>query len=177
MKHKELQQTMEHLKDYITGKEIDNVGSEVSRQKCEKFLVENKGYKKQDIRVDEPVTVQFKGEDYHSCIDLVVCIGNTAVMAITCVAGSIGSYEREILAGARLVCDYQIPFAVSTDGRHAVIMDTLSGRIIGKDMEAVFSRKKMEEMLPNLAFTPLDKTKKEREMIIYRSFNLEKINR
>ncbi|MFN2357453.1 MAG: type I restriction enzyme HsdR N-terminal domain-containing protein [Desulfotignum sp.] len=169
---------MEQIQDYITGKEIDNVGSEVSRQECERFLVKNKGYKKQDIRVDEPLTVQFKGEDYHSCIDLVVCIGNKAVMAITCVAGSIGSYEREILAGARLlVPDYQIPFAVSTDGRHAVIMDTLSGRTIGKDMDAVFSRKKMEETLPDLIFTPLDKTKKEREMIIYRSFNLEKINR
>jgi hypothetical protein len=168
---------MEQIKDYITGKEINNVGPEVSRQHFEKFLVENKGYRKQEIQIDEPLTVQFRKEEYHSSIDLLVCLEDRAVMAITCVAGSIGSYEREILAGARLVRDYQIPFAVSTDGRHAVIMDTLSGRIIGKDMDAVFSRKKMEEMLPNLVFTPLDKTKKEREMIIYRSFNLEKINR
>jgi hypothetical protein len=177
-KTQDRQLIMEQIKDYITGKEIDNVGSEVSRQNFEKFLVEKKGYRKQDIQVDKPLTVQFKKEEYHSLIDLVVCVENKAVMAITCVAGSIGSYEREILAGARLlVPDYQIPFAVSTDGRHAVIMDTLSGRIIGKDMDAVFSRKKMEEMLPDLLFTPLDKTRKEREMIIYRSFNLEKINR
>jgi hypothetical protein len=35
----------------------------------------------------------------------------------------------------------------------------------------------MEKKLPDLLFVPLDETKKEREMIIYRSFNMEKVNR
>jgi hypothetical protein len=169
---------MEQMKDYITGKDINIVGPEVSRQNFEKFLVETRGYKKKEILVDVPLTVQFKGNDYCSSIDLVVRVHEKAVMAITCVAGSIGSYEREILAGARLLQDeYQIPFAVSTDGKNAVIMDTVSGRTIGKNMSDIFSREKIAMMLPDLTFTPFDKTKKEREMIIYRSFNMEKINR
>ena len=169
---------MEQIKDYITGKDIDNIGPEVSRQNCEKFLVESKGYQKNEILVDVPLTVQFKGNDYCASIDLVVCVQKKAVMAITFVAGSIGSYEREILAGARLLyVDYQIPFAVSTDGKNAVVMDTLSGRTIGKNMSDIFSRKSILQMLPDLTFVPFDKTKKEREMIIYRSFNMEKINR
>ncbi|MEE4364935.1 MAG: type I restriction enzyme HsdR N-terminal domain-containing protein [Desulfotignum sp.] len=169
---------MEQMKDYITGKDINIVGPEVSRQNFEKFLVETRGYKKKEILVDVPLTVQFKGNDYCSSIDLVVRVHEKAVMAITCVAGSIGSYEREILAGARLLQDdYQIPFAVSTDGKNAVIMDTVSGRTIGKKMSDIFSREKIAMMLPDLTFTPFDKTKKEREMIIYRSFNMEKINR
>jgi len=169
---------MEQLKDYITGKEIDNVGPEVSRQACEKFLVKTKGYQKNEILVDVPLTVQFKETDYCSSIDLVVCVQKKAVMAITCVAGSIGSYEREILAGARLLHDdYQIPFAVSTDGNTAVILDTLSGRTLGRQMSEILSRNKIIQMLPDLTFAPFDKTKKEREMIIYRSFNMEKINR
>lgn len=169
---------MEQLKDYITGKEIDNVGPEVSRQACEKFLVKTKGYQKNEILVDVPLTVQFKETDYCSSIDLVVCVQKKAVMAITCVAGSIGSYEREILAGARLLHDdYQIPFSVSTDGNTAVILDTLSGRTLGRQMSEILSRNKIIQMLPDLTFAPFDKTKKEREMIIYRSFNMEKINR
>jgi hypothetical protein len=168
---------MEQITDYITGKAIDNVGSEISRQNFEKFLVETKGYRKQEIRVDEPLTVQFKGEDYPSSIDLVVLLGDRAVMAVTCVAGSIGSYEREILAGARLAREYQIPFAVSTDAKDAVVMDTLSGKTIGKGLAAVPSREQMEKSLKDLIFKPFDMEKKEREMIIYRSFNLEKINR
>lgn len=167
----------QQITDYITGNEINLVGPEISRQNFEKFLVETCGYKKQEIHVNEPLTVQFKDEDYISSIDLVVCVDDQAVMAVTCVAGSIGSYEREILAGARLVRNYQIPFAVSTDAKDAVIIDTLSGKTMGKGLAAVPSREQMKNKLPDLLFEPLDETRKEREMIIYRSFNLEKINR
>jgi hypothetical protein len=168
---------MEQITDYVTSKPIHLIGPEISRQNFEKFLVETKGYEKREVFVDEPLTVQFKGEDYVSSIDLVVCIKDRAVMVVTCVAGSIGSYEREILAGARLVRSYQIPFAVSTDAKDAVIMDTLTGKTIGKGLAAVPSREQMEKKLPDLLFVPLDETKKEREMIIYRSFNMEKVNR
>ena len=97
-------------------------------------------------------------------------------MAVTCVAGSIGSYEREILSGARLIFDYQIPFAVSTDARDAIIMDTLSGKKYGQGLNAIPSREKAFEMVKSLEYQPYDENKKEREMIIYRSFNMEKVN-
>ncbi len=164
------------ITDYITGKAVRNVGPEASRQIFEKFLVEDKGYAKKDIRVDEKLVVQFKGEDYVSAIDLIVYCRQKAVMAITCVAGSIGSYEREILAGARLVYDYQIPFAISTDARDAVIMDTISSKTTGQGLDAILSKKDALKMLESLKFEPLDENRKEREMIIYRSFNLEKVN-
>ncbi|HGY11293.1 MAG: hypothetical protein DRH34_02475 [Deltaproteobacteria bacterium] len=164
------------ITDYITGKAVRNVGPEASRQIFEKFLVEDKGYAKKDIRVDEKLVVQFKGEDYVSAIDLIVYCRQKAVMAITCVAGSIGSYEREILAGARLVYDYQIPFAISTDARDAVIMDTISGKTTGQFLDAIPSKKDALKMFESFKFEPLDENRKEREMIIYRSFNLEKVN-
>ena len=164
------------ITDYITGKAVRNVGPEASRQIFEKFLVEDKGYAKKDIRVDEKLVVQFKGEDYVSAIDLIVYCRQKAVMAITCVAGSIGSYEREILAGARLVYDYQIPFAISTDARDAVIMDTISGKTTGQGLDAILSKKDALKMFESFKFEPLDENRKEREMIIYRSFNLEKVN-
>ena len=167
----------EQITDYITGREIDNVGAEASRQIFEKFLVETKGYAKAEVRVDVPLTVQFKGEDYHSAIDLVVCCGDRPVMAVTCVAGSIGSYEREILAGARLVYDRFIPFAVTTDARDAVIMDTATGETIGKGLDAVLSRPEAETRLNQMDPVRLDPAKRKGEMIIYRSFNLEKINK
>lgn len=165
------------ISDYITGKPVRNVGPESVRQAFEKFLVDEKGYDKNDIRVDEPLVVQFQGEDYPSAIDLIVFCNDRAFMAITCVAGSIGSYEREILAGARLVYDFQIPLVVSTDARDAMILDTLSGKNIGKGLDAVPSKKEALERIKTLEFIPLDENRKEREMIIYRSFNLEKINK
>lgn len=175
------------MKDYITGKEIDNVGSEASRQIFEKFLVEKKGFTKEELLVDEPLIVQFKGENYVSAIDLIVFCDDRPFMAVTCVAGSIGSYEREILAGARLVYEFPIPFAVSTDGRDAVIMDTVSGKTIsgktfsGKStaqgIDALPSREEAENILAPIKNRIYDPNKIEGEMIIYRSFNLEKVNR
>ncbi len=164
------------ITDYITGKAVRNIGPEAGRQLFEKFLVEQKGYDKNDIRVDEPLVVQFQGEDYPSKIDLIVFCNKKAVMAVTCVAGSIGSYEREILAGARLVYDYQIPFAVSTDARDAVFMDTVTGKTIGKGLAAIPSKDDALNLVQTLAYKPFDQHKKEREMIIYRSFNLERVN-
>lgn len=164
------------ITDYITGKAVRNVGPEASRQIFEEFLVEEKGYAKEDIRVNEELIVQFKGEDYVSAIDLIVYCREKAIMAITCVAGSIGSYEREILAGARLVYDYQIPFAISTDARDAMILDTLSGKKAGQSLDAIPSKNKALKLLQSLKFIPLDENRKEREMIIYRSFNMEKVN-
>jgi hypothetical protein len=167
----------EPIRDFITGKEIDNVGSEASRQIFEKFLVETKGFGKEEIQVDVPLIVQFKGEDYVSAIDLIVFCNDTPFMAITCVAGSIGSYEREILAGARLVSEFMVPFAVSTDARNAVVMDTISGKTIGQGLDAVPSREAAEKRLASMENTVYDPERREREMIIYRSFNMEKINR
>ncbi len=185
------------MKDYITGKDINNVGSEASRQIFEKFLVEKKGFTRKEILVDKPLIVQFKGEDYISAIDLIIFCNDRPFMAVTCVAGSIGSYEREILAGARLVYEFIIPFAVSTDGRNAVIMDTVSGKALSnrtlsnrtlsnrtlsgksatQDINALPSRKEAENLMASIKNRVYDPNKIEGEMIIYRSFNLEKVNR
>jgi len=167
----------EPIRDFITGKEIDNVGSEVSRQIFEKFLVESRGFKKEEIKVATPLIVQFKGEDYVSAIDLIVWCNDTPFMAVTCVAGSIGSYEREILSGARLVYEFQIPFAVSTDARNAVVMDTVSGKTIGHGLDAIPSRQAAKKLLTTIEKTIYAPEKRKLEMIIYRSFNMEKINR
>ena len=164
------------ITDYITGQSVKNIGPEASRQIFEKFLVQDKGWAKEDIKVNEKIIVQFKGKDYISKIDLIVFCNDKAFMAVTCVAGSIGSYEREILSGARLIFDYQIPFAVSTDARDAIIMDTLSGKKYGQGLNAIPSREKAFEMVKSLEYQPYDENKKEREMIIYRSFNMEKVN-
>ena len=164
------------IEDFITGKMVRNAGAQASRQIFEKFLVQEKGFAKTDIKVDEEIIVQFKGEDYVSSIDLIVFCKEKAIMAITCVAGSIGSYEREIISGARLVYDYQIPYAISTDARDASILDTLTGDRYGQGLDKIPSMDEASNIVDTLSFEPFDQKKKEREMIIFRSFNLEKIN-
>ena len=44
------------ITDFITGKEIPNVGAEENRQAVEHFLVEEKGYLKAEIEIDVEIS-------------------------------------------------------------------------------------------------------------------------
>ncbi|MFH1157049.1 MAG: type I restriction enzyme HsdR N-terminal domain-containing protein [Pseudomonadota bacterium] len=160
--------------DYITGEKVGNAGAEENRQRVERFLVEKKGYSREEIRVDQPIRVIVDNQPYSSSIDLVVFCGPSPFMAIRCAAGSIGSYEREILAGARLVFDHQIPFSVSTDGNDALIRNVITGKTAGQGMEAIPSRLDAESALSSLVPESFPDNKKEREMIIFRSFTMDR---
>ena len=163
---------IETIVDYVTGKEHPLIGPEGNRQLFEKVLVEEKGYRREEITVDQPIELTVNGEPYNSVIDIVVSVENKAVMAARCIAGSLGSYEREVLAAARLVFDYRIPFSVSTDGESALIRDTATGKPFGEGMDRVPSRKEATDMMEMLDFTPIAEEKKEREKIIFRSYDM-----
>ncbi|MBF0378040.1 MAG: type I restriction enzyme HsdR N-terminal domain-containing protein [Desulfamplus sp.] len=189
------------LIDYITGKMVPDIGAEGSRQLFERFLVENRGYEKQDVLVDVPIKIMFKDEEYTSKIDLIVCCNEKPLMAIRCIAGSLASYEREILAAARLVYDVQIPFSVSTNGKEALVRDVISGKaILGnivsdpylsyssnkeKDkknryenkvegLELIPRKNEGIKFLESFKYIPFPLEKKEREMTIFRSYDLER---
>ncbi len=79
------------ITDFISGKEIPNVGSEENRQRVAQFLVNEKGFSKEDIEVDVDIEMTVVGEIYRSQIDLVVSVdgGSTPFMAIKCAAASL----------------------------------------------------------------------------------------
>jgi hypothetical protein len=78
-------------------------------------------------------------------------------MAIKCAAGSLGSREREILAAARVTSEYQIPFAVVSDGKTAVVLDTLTGEKLGEGMQQIPSRQKLVVYSKNTRFLQFPK--------------------
>ncbi|MBF0413883.1 MAG: type I restriction enzyme HsdR N-terminal domain-containing protein [Desulfamplus sp.] len=172
------------LIDYITGKMVPDVGAEGSRQLFEKFLVENRGYERTEVLVDVPIKVMFKGEDYASTIDIIVSCNEKPLMAVRCVAGSLASYEREILAASRLVYNVQIPFSVSTNGKDALVRNVISGKALcktngdkystGEGLEAVPTKEEGLKFLESFEYIPFAPEKKEREMIIFRSYDIQR---
>ena len=166
------------ITDFVTGRELPNVGAEENRQAVEKLLVEEKGYLQEDIKVDVDIAITVAGEPYRSQIDLVVSAdgGQTRFMVIKCAAGSLGSREREIVAAARLLDEYQIPRAVVSDGQTAIVLDTVSGTKIGNGLDAIPSK---EEALTHLkSYTPVGfpKERLEREKLIFRTYDIENVN-
>ncbi len=164
--------------DFVTGKEIPNIGSEANRQAVERLLVNVKGYSKKDILVDFEITLDITSECYRSRIDLIVCPdgGKTKFMAIKCAAGSLGSWEREILAAARLLEKYQIPLSVVSDGKTAIVRDTVSGKKTGEGLNAIPSKDEAQEHLNKIVLQPFPVERLEREKLIFRSYDSMKIN-
>jgi hypothetical protein len=165
------------LKDFITGREVPNIGAEGNRQDLERYLVEQKGYAREDIEVEVPIEMDIAGERYRSVVDLVARAGGRRMVAFRCAAGSIGSYEREILAAARLLDDRQIPWAVASDGRDAVVLDTVSGRRVGAGLDAIPGRSELEARLPSIEFKALAQDRRLREQLIFRTYDREAVHR
>jgi hypothetical protein len=164
------------LIDLVTGREIPDIGAEANRQAFERILMERKGFSKEDIEVDVPLNLVVSGEPYHSRVDLVVSTGGRRMMAVKCAPGSLGSREREILAAARLLEAFQIPVSVVTDGRDAVVLNTVSGEKAGEGIEAVPTREILSQLLSETAFVPFPEKRLQWEKLIFRSYDMENVN-
>jgi len=165
------------LTDYVTGREMPNVGAEENRQRMERFLVEHKGYDREDIEVDAPIHLKMGDDAYDSTVDLVVKVKGVRFMVIKCAAGSLASRHREILAAARLLDgNHQIPFSVVTDGNQAQVLDTMTGQVLGEGMTAVPSKEEASKQLGVLRIEPFPDFKKDRERIIFRAYDEMNVN-
>ncbi len=162
--------------DYITGLTVPNLGAEANRQRVERYLVEQKGYRRADVRIDAPIDVEIADAVYRSTVDLVVQIDGRPLMAIKCAAGSLGSREREIIAAARIFDPFPLPLAAVSDGITATLLDVATGQKIGDGLAAIPNRTKALELsqtqpLPRLAADRLAK-----EKLIFRSYDSMNVN-
>ena len=167
------------IEDFATGRDVPEIGAESNRQAIERLLVIEKGYAKEDIEVDAKIEFDVGKERYASQVDLVVSVdaGSTRIMAIKCAAGSLGSCEREILAAARLLdLDYQIPFAVVSDGKSAVVLDSTSGKKIGEGLAFIPEKNVARNTLRTMTLTACPTERIERERLIFRTYNCEYVN-
>ncbi len=163
-------QPEETLIDFITGKTIPNAGAEVNRQTIERFLVEVKGYAREDIEVDVEIRLDVEGECFESTVDLVVCVNGHRFMVVKCAAGSLSSREREVIASARLIDDYQIPLSMASDGESAIVWDTISGDLIAKGLDKIPSRSEAEAVFDPADKVPLETKRRRRQKLIYRTY-------
>jgi hypothetical protein len=97
-------------------------------------------------------------------------------MVLKCTAGSLGSWERETLAAARLLDTYQIPLSVVSDGKSAIVLDTVTGKKIGEGLQAIPSKKEAREKLSASTLSPLPADRIEPEKLIFRSYDSMKVN-
>ncbi len=160
----------ETLTDFITGRSIPNQGAEENRQAVERLLVEVKGYNREEIEVDARIRMEVEGECFSSTVDLAVFVNGSRYMIIKCAAGSLSSREREVIAAARLIEDYQIPVSVASDGESALVWDTVSGDLIGEGLDAIPPKSAAAAVFDPGNTVPLEEKRRRRQMLIYRTY-------
>jgi len=130
------------LRDYITGYAVWDTPKERVRQNVERFLVEVKGYKPEEIIVDYEFDVRLEEGVAKATADLLVKVDGRSVMVVMCAPPStLVPYETLSLACARVL---GVPLAVATDWDDATVMETSSGDVIGKGVDSIPSRNEVE---------------------------------
>lgn len=163
--------------DFITGKAKANAGAEANRQEVERLLVETKGYQHLDIEVDAPIVLKMESGIYRSTVDLVISVNRMRFMVLKCAAGALASREREVIAAARLMEDYQIPLAAASDGKDAIVWNVVSGQCLGEGLDAIPTRQRMLEIFEATALIPLEARRLLRQQLIFKSYDSMNVHR
>jgi hypothetical protein len=142
----------------------------------ERYLVEQKGYRREEVVVDAPIQVDIDGEVYRSKVDLVIRIDDRPVMAFKCAAGSLGSREREILSAARLFDATPLPLAVVSDGATATVLDVASGKTKGEGLAAIPHRTEAADLARADRLPPIAPERLTREKLVFRSYDSMNVN-
>jgi len=158
--------------DFITGQPIVDTQDERARQKIARFLVEDKGYPKEDIEPRSKIPLSVDGNRATARVDFLIRIEGRAFAIIIFGPGSLVSRERSALAAARLVERYEVPFAVVTNGEDAEVLDTKSGRVIAEGLEAIPSREEALKSIGALTFEELSEKRLEKEQRILYAFDI-----
>jgi predicted type IV restriction endonuclease len=158
--------------DFITGETIVDTHDERARQKIARFLVEEKGYSKDDIQVRGEIPLNVDGNRATSRVDFVIRLDGRAFAIIIFGPGSLVTRERSTLAAARLVESYAVPFAVVTNGKDAEVLETRSGHVIAEGLEAIPSKGEALERIRTLTFEKVPENRLEKEERILYVFDV-----
>jgi hypothetical protein len=161
------------LKDFLTGKIIEDNHDERLRQKVGKFLVEEKDYAKEDITSDCKLNINAGKKKAIVKVDFKIHILERTCMIVKYGPGSLVTRQRPALAASRLIESYQIPFIVVTNGFDAEILNGVSGKVIGESLQAIPSRSQIINQFDDLEFKPIPAKKIELESRIIYAYEVD----
>ncbi len=138
---------------------------------AERMLLEEKGYTAADIGKNIVFNVALGGEVAQSTADFLVSVDGRKAMVIKCAAGSLSSRERHVIAAARVLDTIPVPVATVMDPMGAVVLDAITGKIIGEGFESVPTKEQLITMVSGRDIKPLAPEKLEREKRVLLAFD------
>jgi len=153
------------IRDYLSGEEMEETTYEEFRQALARLLVEEKGYPIGNLAAKVSIRFPVEGEEYCRVADLVAYDDGEPLLVLFFCAGQPGSFDREILAAARLFPGGPAPLALATDTKDAVLVETARGEVLDQGFHAVPDWKRLKELVrehpaPELSEAQLHKARR-----------------
>lgn len=145
------------LTDYLTGQTLDDTHDERYRQRLARLLVEERGYRKADIRPRISLPIKAGERRAQVTVDLAINLLQRTGMIIKYGPGSLVTRYRPALAASRLLGPYQVPVVVVTNGEDAHVLDGETGQLMAEGFAAIPSRTELAERCrsaPTVPVTP-----------------------
>lgn len=133
-------------------------------------LRNEKKFKDEEILIDPKFKIKLTECEATVSIDFLLTIGENSFMVIKCSSSAIESWERYVTAFARAVKDYQIPYAMVTDGKNAKIINVIKGTIVGESIDICFTREQAIELMNTFQKVPCPENRLEKEKRIIYAF-------
>jgi hypothetical protein len=157
----------------ILEQEIED-GEEMTaavRKLAETILLEKKGYSPDDLRKNVFFDVVLGAETVRSHVDFLVTMEKRNVMLVKCAAGSLASRERQVVAAARVFDGLPIFVAVVMDPMSAVVLDGVSGKVMGEGFESIPTKEQLCTIASGREVKPFPPEKIERERRVLLAFD------
>jgi hypothetical protein len=154
----------------VAPSECETVKEEVIRELVLQLLIGGKGFRMEDLEVDQPYAFQAGGDVFQPRASIIIRLEGRRVVLIKCGAGSILARERPSLSLARLLDAVQIPLTVVTNSEDATLLNTLTGETLACGLGAIPTRMQLLDRLPDLEFIPLPEKRLEMEKRILSAF-------
>jgi hypothetical protein len=140
------------------------------KQKVFDILTQKKGFIPQEIEIDPVFRLTFSNCEAVVSIDFIVNVDSTSFMVIRSIPTAIESWERYAISFARVIKDYQIPYAIVTDGENARIFYALSGSLVRESIDGIFQKQEAVELMNNFKKIPCPAKRLEKEKRIIYAF-------
>jgi hypothetical protein len=142
-------------RDFVTGETLVDTHDERYRQKIARLLVEEKGFRREDLFPRVPVDIASDDRKARVRLDLLVRLDERIVLLVKYGPGSLTTRHQVALAFSRLLAPYQVPFSVVTNGEDAEIIDNSKVSVAARGLAGIFSRKDLQGRLQSYELVPV----------------------
>jgi hypothetical protein len=134
------------------------------------ILTKDKGFRPKEIEISPEFKIQLSNCDAVVSVDFIINLPQASFMVIRSVPTAIESWEKYVVAFARAVKEYQIPYVAVTDGENAKVFDAITGSIIRDGLNGLFSRQEAVELMKDFKKIPCPEKRLEKEKRIIYAF-------